>query len=618
MILKERFLARIERRLQDYQEDPPLVFWGSLPRQGATPSDLAQLVTGQVERYVQALVPKKYRKAVLDRLCLVESWPLECGFQGVPGLGQESLHILSQYERHSGKLPAWPAKVSFEEAAKLLDASRNDKQAEIIAYLLRKSLFRVDTLQAIPPADDAPNALLTLTEKFPAIPSKVLGITESSEALDGMGIPTEFPIPNDNGEQVVEHASLEKRLGIAKALIYKRATNRWNPAGVGAVALALQEVLADAKRPATALDASQAHEAFISTWGGQTRSPNAKAQKVIDGGGLFLEILATGQKPKAQLQFPMDNLNEGDIEHLKSIRGSRGLRHWAAIQNLLSQKGGRTGEVTWLIDEHIEALGLKSNDADTRKAIAQEVEQLTNLWAVIYNADHSERMRFRIIEPVIHETLQGTDYVLDGMRLQMARQFYSGVRKSNGKLGTAFAQVPTELARLDHRTRAGGFPYAIALGMLFAIRLRWDDQQPLRLKGATLLRMGGMKLNKVTPGRSWQTLRHNLDELVRIGSIGAYRWEGTPGLYTICEIPPAQWVKDRALHGIRPPRELPAADLLDGRSLSAWRANKGHSQSTAAKLLGVGKSTILRAEKVADKLLSPKLRKAFLEARKPT
>ena len=154
--------------------------------------------------------------------------------------------------------------------------------------------------------------------------------------------------------------------------------------------------------------------------------------------------------------------------------------------------------------------------------------------------------------------------------------------------------------------------------MLFAIRLRWDDQQPLRLKGATLLRMGGMKLNKVTPGRSWQTLRHNLDELVRIGSIGAYRWEGTPGLYTICEIPPAQWVKDRALHGIRPPRELPAADLLDGRSLSAWRANKGHSQSTAAKLLGVGKSTILRAEKVADKLLSPKLRKAFLEARKPT
>ena len=279
MILKERFLARIERILQDYQEDPPLVFWGSLPRQGATPSDLAQLVTGQVERYVQALVPKKYRKAVLDRLCLVESWPLECGFQGVPGLGQESLHILSQYERHSGKLPAWPAKVSFEEAAKLLDASRNDKQAEIIAYLLRKSLFRVDTLQAIPPADDAPNALLTLTEKFPAIPSKVLGITESSEALDGMGIPTEFPIPNDNGEQVVEHASLEKRLGIAKALIYKRATNRWNPAGVGAVALALQEVLADAKRPATALDASQAHEAFISTWGGQTRSPNAKAQR---------------------------------------------------------------------------------------------------------------------------------------------------------------------------------------------------------------------------------------------------------------------------------------------------------------------------------------------------
>ena len=229
----------------------------------------------------------------------------------------------------------------------------------------------------------------------------------------------------------------------------------------------------------------------------------------------------------------MDNLNEGVIEHLKSIRGSRGLRHWAAIQNLLSQKGGRTGEVTWLIDEHIEALGLKSNDAATRKAIAQEVEQLTNLWAVIYNADHSERMRFRIIEPVIHETLQGTEYVLDGMRLRMARQFYSGVRKSNGKLGTAFAQVPTELARLDHRTRAGGFPYAIALGMLFAIRLRWDDQQPLRLKGATLLRMGGMKLNKVTPGRSWQTLRHNLDELVRIGSIGAYRWEGTPGLYKI-------------------------------------------------------------------------------------
>jgi hypothetical protein len=370
----------------------------------------------------------------------------------------------------------------------------------------------------------------------------------------------------------------------------------------------------DLRRPMIAVDAGRQHHNFVCGIRDLPKDRTPRKAKVIDG---RVEILAPDGR-SVQLLLPLDGeggLHRATIETLRQWRGWEGVRHWAALQRLVSVEGGRSGSVRWTLDAHLDALGYNDRvrrDPAVRQRIAREVELLTRLELAVYAPDGSLRAR----QPLLvvgtkYDRLQGTTWTLEGMELKVNEWLYRGVRDpKTGKLGTAWHPAPIELAQIDHVR----FPYAILLGLILPIRWRWDlgSRDHCVLSGENLLATAGIVLSKDHPGRAWDTLRQNLGELQRRGGLGHYEWEGEAWTETAtCRLYPPQWIRDRTLHGLTPFELAPPPAILTGEELLSWRKKRGISQAECAKMLGVSERTIRGAEAKLKVPLTRGLRKAF-------
>ena len=403
-------------------------------------------------------------------------------------------------------------------------------------------------------------------------------------------------------------------------------TARIPAAGLALLYLAESDVRAGSRKLAMAIDSGKVHHDLMSgmrDWpkDGERHRGAALATRTVRDGDTIERVELFTPGASVQLHLPMtelDAMQDRAIEALRNLRGTKGLRHWAALLRLFSVEGGRSGTYRWLLDEHLVAMGYserRRRDPKVRADAAREVEALAALELAIYTKGGVLRERRRLLlETGRFERLERSEWKLDGIEFQMNQRVYGGVRESTGEIGHKWMPAPVELATIDHSK----FSYAHALGMLLAIRFRWrlDEQRDfLDISGEKLLTLAGIDYKRKRAMRVWEKLEHTLDELRRVTQIGSYRWlqeEDAWSLRGICRITPAAWTIDRAVRGVLPLEKPPDRDKpVTGGELRTWREKRGWSQREAAKRLKVGQAAISKAEAKADDNLGHKIRSAF-------
>ena len=240
--------------------------------------------------------------------------------------------------------------------------------------------------------------------------------------------------------------------------------------------LAEQEVRGNLKRPFIAVDSNKIHHEMLMAWRDWQPKDTIQQLSVLIQ-EKRVELLERGKPVQLSLPYNGATPHESVIHALRKIRSYEGLRNWAALLRLFSVEGGRQGWVRWTLEGHLEALGYsecKRRDPQTQASIARQVEQLTELEIAIYNPDGTLRVRVPILTVGMKfDRLEGSQWQLDGMQLQINELLYQGVRKNNGELGNNWYPAPVELARIDHVR----YNYAITLGLILPIRWRMAWQE---------------------------------------------------------------------------------------------------------------------------------------------
>ena len=366
-----------------------------------------------------------------------------------------------------------------------------------------------------------------------------------------------------------------------------------------------------------AIDAGQSHHSLIGELQGQTKkrrgSYGKKPTSSITRVNNRLFLVEKGKPIQLELALPEDEGLQGAVlTGLRHLFKAEGLRHWTALLRLWSVEGGRTGRVTWTLDEHLDALGYSKKvkrNPKRRDEIAQLIESIARMELVLFGPDGKERMRAPLI--LVHaardiKTEEG-EWRLEGLVLQTNETLYSGIRDlKTGKLGNNYWPVPPALAQINHVR----YPYAIPMGLLLAIRWRWamnKGQNYIALKGENLIRLAGASINPRNATRTLHTLEHNLEELQNKNIVGAWEWDGEIGLNTIVKIWPSDWSTslvngERRLEEAYSEPDVPTT----GEKLKEWRKNRGWTQPQLAKRLNVSERTIRRVES-QDKKLSKRI-----------
>jgi hypothetical protein len=506
------------------------------------PARLAPVAEQHLHWYVEQLVEPRYRNAVLERL--VEQWGLFIGaFDRTDLTG--STEILARLSWHFDRPKTWPMDVAPEDIASALDRSKDPRARQLLQELHRKRFV------------PSPDTKAT---------------TSSANPIDFLGDLT-----------LVECAIV---VGTEK------------------------EVRRDLERPMIAVDAGRAHHDLMTSW---NHAPKAIGKRHVqrrvprkireEGEPERYEILAPDGR-STQLTLPVEwarSAKEAVTKAIQAWLGPEGVRHWAALLRQLSVEGGRSGSIRWMLERHFDALGYATQtrqDLDLRRHTAKQVELFTKLELAIY----APNGRLRARQPLVavgtkFDVQRDAKWVLEGMQLQVHPWLYRGVRDlDTGEIGSDWYPAPIELAQIDHRR----FPYAIALGLILAMRWRWDwldgrDHCPL--SGEKLLEAAGLLLSRKNPGKTWDALRHTLDELQRREALGRYQWTGEPWtLAGICRLYPPPWARERTVHGLTPVEALPPPPIVTGAELRAWRDRKRWTQQQASTALDVSLKTLKRAE----------------------
>lgn len=516
-------------------------------------SYLAPRMVEEIKRCAELLVEPKLREAVMARPYVVQRWPLM--YDGMDRI----------------RINGW----AFPEA------KRRGMSGEAL------SLGMLAMERSTWPGDAAPLDVARWARK----------------ALNG--------VSTDNaGDELLTKA--ERGEGTPAMWTANAGGHRYPAAGLALLYLAEREVEAGLRRPVVAIDAGKEHHAMLQGWRDTPKDAIRHRAAGLDVDILDgrVELLLPGTSTQLALPLPMGGLSASAVELLRRLRGPLGLRHWCALLRLLSVEGGRRGWVRWTLDEHLEAMGYNAatrNDPTKREEAAAEVEELTKLELVVYDAKNTMRHRAPLLTVGTRfERIAGSKWRLEGMELRINELLYSGVRAPSGSLGKDWMPAPVELAKLDHVR----LPYAHGLGMLLPIRQRWDlgdGRSGTRLSGRKLLELAGIPYTERRAAVAWRKLERTLEALVGVELL-TYAWDGEPWtLDGYCDIAPAGWMMDRVGRGLVPVERPAAVIPRTGAELMEWRTARGWSQRAAAARLGVGQSSLSNAEAKPDAEVSAKL-----------
>jgi len=392
---------------------------------------------------------------------------------------------------------------------------------------------------------------------------------------------------------------------------------RWTMSGneIAIIYLANKDIDVGSHRRAMAIDASQTHHDLLEGWRNLPKMPGETAVRQSIEEGTKIRLLAPGKS--AQLDLPMagiHGLHDATIHVLRKLQGWEGLRHWAAMQRLLSIEGERMGWVRWTMDGHMKALGYSKRSRESiekQEATAKQIEMLTRIELEVFDKK-GQRISQRPVLLVSERTkrVEGSKFVLEGITLQMNPLLYGGVRDhKTKKIGKNWLPAPIELAQIDHARN----PYALSLGMTLPIRWRWclgKKKRFIALSGKNLLEMAGIKLVEKNKHRAWNSLQRDLDKLQSIHALGRYKWRSLPWTQAgVCELYAPQWVVDRMIHKIKPIEKKQPKALITGTELKLWRKTQHLTQAQTADRLGVSISSIERSERAKDKSVVASIRK---------
>ncbi|MFO0629339.1 MAG: hypothetical protein U0325_27430 [Polyangiales bacterium] len=515
----------------------------------------AEALTRQVELFN---VDKRYRAAVSERAA--ERWLFRLLWKGDPARWRDldaSLQPLALAAEHDDVVWSWPVNLALRDVATLLDQTR-DPHARRLARAF----------------------------------------------LDGTLVPLQ------SGEVGTLASLLGENSPLQVDDELRAATEHWDVHACVLMASAELDVREAQRRPAIALDAGSVHHELLSGWRDLPKDRRARKIPVRDG---WAEILYPGKQ--LGLRLSVQDLPERIVHAVREWKHWQGLRHWAALQ-LLFTDAGRTGRIRWTLDAHLDALGYgdrSRRDPKVRTTVASEVEALTRMELAVYHPDGTVRLRGPVLAVTQRgEAMRGSEWALEGLELVIHPVLYEGVRKNSGEVGRLWAPAPLELARIDHVRH----PHALALGLILPIRWRWaltEDVDYVTLTGAKLLEAAGIEIRNQKPGRSWTTLRQNLEALQRADGLGRFEWEGSNewSLLGRCRLYQPQWARERMVHGLLPPEKGPAPLILTGGEFTTWRKSKGWSQEEAALTLGVSRWTVMRAESAPDDALKGALQEAL-------
>jgi hypothetical protein len=219
-------------------------------------------------------------------------------------------------------------------------------------------------------------------------------------------------------------------------------------------------------------------------------------------------------------------LPERVLHAVRAFRSWEGLWHWGALQQSF-QHAGYLDRVRWTLSEHLERLGIPKGrwgDPALRHAVGLEIDALTALEIVIYNADGTRRLTGPAVAVLQRGERQREDTLtLEALDLIPHPIFREGIRRADGTLAKLWAPAEPSVLWLDPRRS----PHTLALGLVLPIHWAWAATSRLEavaLTGAQLLEAAGIALPRRSPERAWKALRRALDELVARGALGSYAW----------------------------------------------------------------------------------------------
>lgn len=610
-----------------------------------TRAHLRAALAGQEARTLEWWGPARYQLSAEGQLLETPSlraWPLmhapgEVDLEFIEGEGYRPLATSAAWP-----LEIAPADVTVAEALARLDAEADQLAADTAADLHRLIALVPAKLRAAvlareelltqwpwlwPPLLDPLGAPTDARRPSTFHVAQLLEMLRAFAPLQlGELAPGAWPLEVAPADVIAWVQDAARRKAAAPWLERARASG-YHLIPLAVLYATVQAVERDRDRRAMAIDAGRPHHDLLMGWRDlpkDTRKPrhvttiNDRIELLAPGGGCV------------QLTLDLDGQGspgEALITALREMRGWKGLRHWAAVQKLLSVDGGRQGWVRWTLNGHLDALGVSVKNrskAGVRVNVARQVEAFTKIEIAVYAEDGTLRTRRPILlVGAKYDRLKGSAWELDGMQLTINPLLYAGVREASGKLGRNWHPAPVELAAVNEREH----PYTIALGLILPIRWRLaleEGHDHLALTGERALRLAGITYKPSdrrwlakNGAHAWEALERDLAELARIGGLGRLAWDAADTPRTLAgrlHLWPAAWQRDRTIHAVRP-RELPPGPaVLTGAELKAWRDRRGLTQTKAAETLHVGRRTIARAEAHPAEPLSTALAGKMREA----
>ena len=145
----------------------------------------------------------------------------------------------------------------------------------------------------------------------------------------------------------------------------------------------------DLRRPFIALDAGRTHHTILARW---RDLPKGGTMRVTTREG-FAEILTPDAGSNVALRLDVHEIPMRLIEAIRHWRSWHGLRHWAALQRLLT-RAGRTGRIRWTLNDHMDALGLSARAYHRVLRVARTAADLAGSDGI--DAEHlSEAIQYR-------------------------------------------------------------------------------------------------------------------------------------------------------------------------------------------------------------------------------
>lgn len=324
----------------------------------------------------------------------------------------------------------------------------------------------------------------------------------------------------------------------------------------------------------------------------------------------MLELFPTQKGREVSLYFKRvpEVPGEEPFHVMERVLGPEGLRHWTAFLVLLTQNG-RRGGIRWLVDDHLDAMGITKKTRRQRYRAVMFMDWFHDMHIKVEEkqgkgSTWSKLPLLLLRREFGHE--RGRRSITDGHEVEINPLLYKGVRQKSGKLGCNWWPQSAKVATINHKRYPHAYPLALQLPLRW--RWHWPQKDHVPLSAAKLMDLAGIDHENISPSRVWDRLEKTLTVLNEVGALGDIILTGPPRNWeTVYKLyPPGEQLA--RLDGQIDVEPYPTDIPLTGEEFTRWRETRRWSKARAARRLGVSRSTIFALEKRPKQTIPDKIR----------